>query len=311
MKKNTESIGKEKMTDQELSDAFGRNQRQESIGILLGALLVIAGCISAFVRHDVLLVCIPAFAGVGLILLLALPAQKKKKALMEQQLGGFFRTELTRAFGPEPQTPELPIDYAYLKKVQLLACPWEQSTITEFHEGEYKGMRFSAANAELQHMVEERSGPDNDNWMTRTETVFLGIIVRCKGICGPALDIAVRDLYQERKQKDITDPVVFSWYFSARTAGGQKADAPVTPELRELVQRLENASSNAKVSCLILRGGQLTLALQTRYVFAGIPPELDMRDIDGIRRWFTASLTGMGGLLDILQESPALTGAEK
>ena len=311
MKKNTESIGKEKMTDQELSDAFGRYQRRESIGILLGALLVIAGCISAFVRHDVLLVCIPAFAGVGLILLLALPAQKKKKALMEQQLGGFFRTELTRAFGPEPQTPELPIDYAYLKKVQLLACPWEQSTITEFHEGEYKGMRFSAANAELQHMVEERSGPDNDNWMTRTETVFRGIIVRCKGICGPALDIAVRDLYQERKQKDITDPVVFSWYFSARTAGGQKADAPVTPELRELVQRLENASSNAKVSCLILRGGQLTLALQTRYVFAGIPPELDMRDIDGIRRWFTASLTGMGGLLDILQESPALTGAEK
>ena len=43
MKKNTESIGKEKMTDQELSDAFGRYQRRESIGILLGALLVIAG----------------------------------------------------------------------------------------------------------------------------------------------------------------------------------------------------------------------------------------------------------------------------
>ena len=93
--------------------------------------------------------------------------------------------------------------------------------------------------------------------------------------------------------------------------GGQAVDAPVTPQLRELVQRLENASSNAKVSCLILRDGQLTLALQTRYVFAGIPPELDMRDIDGIRGWFTTSLTGMGGLLDILQESPALTGAEK
>ena len=178
MKKNTGSIGKEKMTDQELSDAFGRYQRRGSIGILLGALLVIAGCISAFVQHDVLLVCISAFAGVGLILLLALPAQKKKKALMEQQLGGFFRTELTRVFGPEPQTPELPIDYAYLKKVQLLACPWEQSTITEFHEGEHKGMRFSAANAELQHMVEEKSGPDNDNWMTRTETLFRGIVVR-------------------------------------------------------------------------------------------------------------------------------------
>ena len=42
-----------------------------------------------------------------------------------------------------------------------------------------------------------------------------------------------------------------------------------------------------------------------------IPPELDMRDVDGIRKWFTASLPGMGGLLDILLESPALTGAEK
>ena len=311
MKNSMDPIGREKMTDQELSQAFGRYQRRESIGILLGALLVIAGCISAFVQHNLLLVCILVFAGVGLILLLALPAQKKKKALMEQQMGGFFRTELTRAFGPEPQTPEMPIDYAYLKKVQLLACPWEQSTITEFLEGEHKGMRFSAANAELQHMVEEKSGPDNDNWMTRTETVFRGIIVRCKSICAPALDIAVRDLYQERKQKDVTDPAVFSWYFSARTAGGQEVDALVTPQLRELVQRLENASSTAKVGGLILRGGELTLALNTRYVFAGIPPELDMRDIDGIRKWFTASLAGMGGLLDILLESPALTGAEK
>lgn len=311
MKKNVDSIGKEKMTDQELSQAFGRYQRRESIGILLGALLVIAGCISAFVQHNLLLVCILAFAEVGLILLLALPAQKKKKALMEQQMGGFFRTELTRAFGPEPQTPELPIDYTYLKKVELLACPWEQANITEFHEGEYKGMRFSASNAEIQHMIEERSGPNNDNWMTRTETVFRGVIVRCKGICSPALDIAIRDLYQERKQKDVTDPAVFSWYFSARTGDGQGADALVTPQLRELVQRLENASSNAKVCSLILRGGDLTLALQTRYVFAGIPPELDMRDVDGIRKWFTASLAGMGGLLDILLESPALTGAEK
>lgn len=172
-------------------------------------------------------------------------------------------------------------------------------------------MRFSAANAEIQHIIEERSGPDNDNWMNRTETVFRGVIVRCKGICDPALDIAIRDLYQERKQKDVTDPAVFSWYFSARTGDGQGADALVTPQLRELVQRLENASSNAKVCSLILRGGDLTLALQTRYVFAGIPPELDMRDVDGIRKWFTASLTGMGGLLDILLESPALTGAEK
>lgn len=53
----------------------------------------------------------------------------------------------------------------------------------------------------------------------------------------------------------------------------------------------------------------MTLALNTRYVFAGVPEELDLRDIDGIRKWFTASLTGMGDLLDLITESPALTGA--
>ena len=112
---------------------------------------------------------------------------------------------------------------------------------------------------------------------------------------------------------DLEDGIVRNVRFEGGCNGNTQGLARLAEGMpaRELVQRLENASSNAKVSCLILRGGQLTLALQTRYVFAGIPPELDMRDIDGIRRWFTASLTGMGGLLDILQESPALTGAEK
>ena len=37
--------------------------------------------------------------------------------------------------------------------------------------------------------------------------------------------------------------------------------------------------------------------------------ELDLRDIDGIRKWYTASLTGMERLLTLLRESPALAGA--
>ncbi len=72
--------------------------------------------------------------------------------------------------------------------------------------------------------------------------------------------------------------------------------------------RLEEFANNGKVGGLILRGGELTLALNTGCVFANVPNAIDMRDIDGIRKWFTASLTGMAGLLDILWESPALTG---
>lgn len=90
-------------------------------------------------------------------------------------------------------------------------------------------------------------------------------------------------------------------------SGGLLADELVTPQLRALVRRLEEFANNGKVGGLILRGGELTLALNTGCVFANVPNAIDMRDIDRIRKWFTASLTGMAGLLDILRKSPALT----
>ena len=299
----------DRMTDEQLSKQLGRYQAIESIGILLGVLLVAAGCITMFIRRDPLLICAMVFPGVALFLLVAKPAQKKKKALLQEQLGGYFRTELTRTFGPEPKVPELPIDWGYLAAAKLSTVDFTECTVTDFHEGEHKGLRFSAANVELRRTVEEKSGPDNDNWMTRTETLFRGIVVRCKDICDPALDIALNDMFQERKKDDITDPAAFRKHFAAHTADGREADDQVTPQLRDLVQKLEASSSSAKLCGLILRGGDLTLALNTRYVFADVPDELDLRDIDGIRKWYTASLTGMERLLTLLRESPALSGA--
>ena len=311
MKKEREpAVGMEKLTDAELSKKLGSYQRTESIGILLGVILVITACITMFIRRDPLLVCALAFPGVALFLLVAKPAQKKKKALMQQQLGSFFRTELTKAFGPEPEPATLPIDWGYLAAAKLSNDPFTECTVTDFHEGEHKGLRFSAANVELRRTVEEKSGPDNDNWMTRTETLFRGIVVRCKGICDPALDITLNDMFQERKKDDISDPAAFRKHFSAHTASGQEVDDQVTPQLRELVKKLETTSRTSKLCGLILRDGDLALALNTRYVFAGVPEELDLRDIDGIRKWFTASLTGMGNLLDLLTESPVLNRAD-
>ena len=298
----------EKLTDAQLSKKLGSCQKAESIGMLLGILCVVSGCILMFVKRDIILICVLVFVGVALFLLVAKPAQTKKKALMQQQLGGYFRAELTKAFGPEPEPATLPIDWAYLKAAKLSAVDFTECTVTDFHEGEHKGLRFSAANVELRRTVEEKSGPDNDNWMTRTETLFRGIVVRCKDICDPALDIALNDMFQERKKDDITDPAAFRKYFAAHTADGREADDQITPQLRDLVQKLEASSASAKLCGLVLRGGDLTLALNTRYVFADVPDELDLRDIDGIRKWYTASLTGMGNLLDLITESPALTG---
>ena len=299
----------EKLTDAQLSKKLGSCQKAESIGMLLGILCVVSGCILMFVKRDIILICVLVFVGVSLFLLVAKPAQTKKKALLQQQLGGYFRAELTRMFGVEPAAPALPIDRAYLKAAKLSAVDFTECTVTDFHEGEHKGLRFSAANVELRRTVEEKSGPDNDNWMTRTETLFRGIVVRCKDICDPALDIALNDMFQERKKDDITDPAAFRNHFAAHTADGREADDQVTPQLRDLVQKLEASSASAKLCGLVLRVGDLTLALNTRYVFADVPDELDLRDIDGIRKWYTASLTGMERLLTLLRESPALSGA--
>ena len=298
----------EKLTDAQLSKKLGSCQKAESIGMLLGILCVVSGCILMFVKRDIILICVLVFVGVALFLLVAKPAQTKKKALLQQQLGGYFRAELTRMFGVEPAAPALPIDWAYLKAAKLSAVDFTECTVTDFHEGEHKGLRFSAANVELRRTVEEKSGPDNDNWMTRTETLFRGIVVRCKDICDPTLDIALNDMFRERKKDDIADPAAFRKHFTAHTTDGREADDQVTPQLRDLVQKLEASSASAKLCGLVLRGGDLTLALNTRYVFADVPEELDLRDIDGIRKWYTASLTGMERLLTLLRESPALTG---
>ena len=299
----------EKLTDAQLSKKLGSCQKAESIGMLLGILCVVSGCILMFVKRDIILICVLVFVSVALFLLVAKPAQTKKKALLQQQMGGYFRAELTRVFGIEPATPSLPIDWAYLESAKLTAVPWTECSIYAFHEGECAGLRFSAANVELRRTVEEKSGPDNDNWMTRTETLFRGIVVRCKDICDPALDIALNNMFRERKKDDITDPAAFRKHFTAHTADGREADDQVTPQLRDLVQKLEASSASAKLCGLVLRGGDLTLALNTRYVFADVPDELDLRDIDGIRKWYTASLTGMERLLTLLRESPALSGA--
>ena len=154
-----DAVGAERMTDTELSKKLGSYQRMESIGILLGVILVITGCIMMFVYRNIIVICILAFAGVALFLLVAQPAQKKKKALMQQQLGGFFRTELTKAFGPEPEPATLPIDWAYLTAAKLSTVSFTECTVTDFHEGEHKGLRFSAANVELRRTVEESPAP--------------------------------------------------------------------------------------------------------------------------------------------------------
>ena len=73
----------EKMSDEQLAKALGRYQAAESLCMFIGIILVAAGCISAVLVHNLALLAVLVFVGVGLLVFGALPAQKKKKALAE------------------------------------------------------------------------------------------------------------------------------------------------------------------------------------------------------------------------------------
>ena len=88
-----------KMSDEELAKVLGRYQAAETLCMLIGIILVAAGCISAVLVHNRVLLAVLVFVGVGLLVFGAMPAQKKKKALLKQQMGDFFNAEREMLFG--------------------------------------------------------------------------------------------------------------------------------------------------------------------------------------------------------------------
>lgn len=97
----------EKLNDAELSEKLGYYQFIEALWSLFTILLVLAGIIVIFAVHNLAVGGILLFAGVAVGVFFAGGMQKKKKALMLQQMGDFFLSELEKAFGTEKDIPEM------------------------------------------------------------------------------------------------------------------------------------------------------------------------------------------------------------
>ncbi len=292
-----------KMSDAELSRRLGAYQVIERIGTVLGLILIMAGGIIALVQHNLWIFAGLFFAGVIVLVIISFVVNTKKNVLLNLQLGDFFHSELQSAFGPATAEPAMLISEKYLKDAELIDQCWEGSDISNFFEGEHDTTRFSVANVTLDHLVEERSGPDNDNWMTKTVTVFKGVILRCADMCDANLDMSITDRYQESLPKgDVSDPAVFAERFKVRTSDGREAAALVTPEMRTLCSELEKAV-DGKLCGLKLKDGEAAAALHTKYQFANVPPNTDLRNIDGIRKAYVESIETIKTLLDILKNN--------
>ncbi|MGM9658818.1 MAG: hypothetical protein ACI3W9_07525 [Eubacteriales bacterium] len=326
MKKNDYAdSGIEKLSDEELSRRVGRYEIIERIGGVLVAALIIGGAILGLLLDDssgVLLLLFLLVCACAIMVMVPMRAENKKNALLIQQLGAYFYGELARLFGPEPENPELPINEAFLRSTDPVRNFWKDCRITDFHEGVRNGVRFSAANVFLSRKEDSNNSEDSS---TYTVCTFYGIVLRCKDICDPSLNIALRDrssfripvrlsgslqdpdklrsCYPARSIGGLNDPDTFREYYSAHTWDGQAADGLVTQQMRELIGKLETFVGDGRVAALTFRDGELTLAMHTSYAFSHIPEKQDLKDIDGVRKRFTESLTVMGGLIDLLRDS--------
>jgi len=150
--------GRGKLSDAELSKKLGHYQKMSRIWILVGLFGALSGTVSYFAVQDTALKAILTgvlfFGGVCCAVFLGGSAQKKLQALIQEQFGDFFRAEWEKAFGPDVHTPEMCVDEPFLRTFHLLDGQWEECTVENFHEGDYRGVHFSAANVRTMCMSE-------------------------------------------------------------------------------------------------------------------------------------------------------------
>lgn len=73
----------EKMSDEQLAKALGCYQAAESLCMLIGIILVAAGCISAVLVHNRALLAVLVFVGIGLLGFRRIACAEKEKGSAE------------------------------------------------------------------------------------------------------------------------------------------------------------------------------------------------------------------------------------
>lgn len=230
----------------------------------------------------------------GLCLALKDHMRNKAEALVDVQLQDFYKEELERFFGSCQSTNEMDINKPLIDELRPVTEYWNEYSKWRFYEGNYHDTRFSVENVHLKEVINEGENGETVN------SRFKGIVMRCKNICAPATDIALCRFGKDHRS-DLNDPDAFRQVFSARTADGQSADNLVTPQLRELIQKIESFNAKYTMTAMMIRNGEVILAIKGYCFGDSLSGEESLQDFDRIRSHFTDSLLPLCKLIDILQ----------
>ena len=305
---NRNARGTEKMTDAELSRKLGQYQRLASRCLAVGLLGVIGGIVSFFAVRDtsvrVILVAVLFFGGLCCAIFLGGGARKKLKLLLQEQLGDFFQSELEQVFGPMLDDSELCIDKAFLQSLPLLEGRWEECFVEDNYTAVYRGLPFSAANVRLDHVY--RRGAPREGYETCSDTVFLGLVLRCRTRIPAPSPIRGSARTDAEGSGVKTGNAAFDRRFCVTAEQEQDASCLLTPEFLQLIGTLERDAAG-KLLGFLWDGEVFSLAMETNYAFASIASHVDL---DAARRSYRNSLQAMAELLDLLLTDTVLFAAQ-
>lgn len=310
-KRKLDAASTEKLSDAKLSQKLGQYQKQARIWLIVGLLGITGGLICAVAVQDAALktILVGALFGGGLccVLFLSSSAQKKLKALTQEQLGGLFQAELKRSFGPNLHTPEMRIDQAFLQTLHLLDGQWEACTVENFYEGNHSSIHFSSANVRLDHVYER--GNVRDGLGTWQDMVFKGVVLCCRTYI-PASSMVRANVRTEASPRGImTGNEMFDRRFCVATETEQDAFRLLTPQFMELIVTFKQ-KFEGQILSFCWEGNVFSLAIETDYGFASIASNVDMSDLDAVRHSYRNSLEKMETLLDLLMKNTVLFGDE-
>ena len=298
-----------RMTDAELSKRLGGLQRRSAVWLLVGLAGAVSGTVCFFAVQEALLrailVAVLFFGGVCCAVVFGGGAQKKLKALMQEQLGDFFRAQWENAFGPDIHTPELRIDEPFMKMLHLLDGEWETCSIENFHEGDYGGVHFSAANVRLDHVYQR--GAPHEGFETCSSMVFRGLVLRCAAHVSAASPVLAAARTAGSPRGVLTGYAAFDRSFCVTADSEQDAARLLTAQMIDFFTAFDRSVEGQLLS-LCWRENTFSLALETDYAFASVAGSVDLRDLDAVRRSYVRSLQEMCRVLELLRASPALGG---
>ncbi len=291
------------MTDAEMTEKLKKLERANLVILPLIIIGIAAGIVTWLVSSDIRFGLIVFFVIVAAAILIGRVIDNKKKKLINSHFGEYFAKRKAEVFGEPMHTPEFVIDADSIKKSKLIDTDFNGGSASGLYEGICKNHHFSAANAYLTYSFDERPGSEDS--MSRTVTILDGFVLTLETRTKPDGEVRLRARCTDEKGGIRTENDEFNSRFFITADSETDAFRLLTPNFMELIFGLEKLTKG-KLAGLRWSGNTITMALNTKYRFGEVPPELYTPDADFVRKTFDASLESMEKIIVHLTTNTAL-----